>query len=254
MAHRNCLPRPRVVTALVATAMSIGMLIPASAAAAQAQARPTPQTASASVSVISHELVAVTADSNVWARPPSLSDIKWSSAGSKDNVTGLAFFGGLLFASTTDNKLWIRPQVEPSKWTIAGHSDHPVSALTADGSRLYVLTTQGRLEARGPFDTQKPWVDIGAGPTDGATAIAVLGGRIWATTPTNKLMYRDVFGSAAWTLAGHANNVVALAALDGELWASTSDDKLWVRSPSTVDVYWTHVGHAIDVTEMTAVP
>jgi hypothetical protein len=48
--------------------------------------------------------------------------------------------------------------------------------------------------------------------------------------------------------------VVALADIGGRLWARTSDNKLWARSSSTSDVLWTHVGHAIDVTEMTAVP
>lgn len=55
-----------------------------------------------------------------------------------------------------------------------------------------------------------------------------------------------------WQRIGHATQVTAMTAWQGQLFATTSNSKLWWRNPVAHDVVWNHMGHAIAVVGLAA--
>jgi hypothetical protein len=55
-----------------------------------------------------------------------------------------------------------------------------------------------------------------------------------------------------WQRIGHANDVTAMTAAAGKLFCATRDNRLWMRDPVWQDVDWQRVGHANSVVSMTA--
>jgi neutral ceramidase len=56
-----------------------------------------------------------------------------------------------------------------------------------------------------------------------------------------------------WRRIGHANEVTAMTAWNGKLLAATKNNKLWWRPPSGEDIPWKDMGHAMDVAGLAAV-
>lgn len=55
-----------------------------------------------------------------------------------------------------------------------------------------------------------------------------------------------------WEAVGHARDVTALTALEGRLFATTRDDRLWLRHPVLADARWRPIGHANRVSALAA--
>jgi hypothetical protein len=56
-----------------------------------------------------------------------------------------------------------------------------------------------------------------------------------------------------WQRIGHATEVTAMTAWQGKLLATTANAKLWWRQPVLEDIPWTHMGHATIVVGMAAI-
>jgi hypothetical protein len=83
-------------------------------------------------------------------------------------------------------------------------------------NQLVVVTTENRLGVRDPFDWTAPWTYIGpasTGPDATVTAITGLDGQLWATTTTNRLRVRSAGRVVDWTDIGHANDVTEMTAV-----------------------------------------
>jgi hypothetical protein len=55
-----------------------------------------------------------------------------------------------------------------------------------------------------------------------------------------------------WAEVGHANNITAMTAWENRLYASDASKVLWSRHPVLADARWRRIGHANDVTAMAA--
>ena len=55
-----------------------------------------------------------------------------------------------------------------------------------------------------------------------------------------------------WTYIGHANNVSAMTASEGHLFAATRDNKLWIRNPDHRNIDWKLIGNVNNITAMAA--
>ena len=55
---------------------------------------------------------------------------------------------------------------------------------------------------------------------------------------------------AQWEHIGHANDVTAMTAHNGKLWYATQDNRFWRRFPIGANAPWTEIGHANDVRSM----
>jgi hypothetical protein len=91
-----------------------------------------------------------------------------------------------------------------------------------------------------------------AGAAPLPAGLAVSNNQVYCAGRDNGLYAKADPFVAPWQHIGHANDVTAMTAAAGHLFCATRDNSLWMRDPVWQDVNWQRIGHANQVVSMTA--
>jgi hypothetical protein len=137
-------------------------------------------------------LYAVTADDQLWQREAVHNEIGWKAIGTAPGIVALAASYEFLFGATTTNDLVYLPinQIGANtNWTRAGHANNVVAMTNLNG-KLFCVTRDLTLSMRPPLLYEVNWTAIGTVPAE-ATALAGYAGKLFLSTKTNGLFWRD---------------------------------------------------------------
>ena len=183
---------------------------------------------------------------------PDPNSPKWDSA------IAVEYFNNRLIVVNAHGDFLVERDFFPSedlqylKWRrLIRAPDVKCMSSSSDGL-LYAITNSGHLLVRPSKDNYASWEVVATNISRGIAAIAADGDYLYAANESFRLIRwnRTNSTNVDWQDVGHAENVTAMSAYDGTLYAASSNGGLWQRAAGGNEINWELIGHARNVKSM----